>query len=159
MALAFICCAVAFCCFLIARTGDAISFLRARESPQARLAAQHRHLVARSRRVLSRQSRPLVHPRIATSREVLIRGVLILPRALSVPVARRLILIRPGLILIARGLIAVSQRLLIRPSEIVDADDAGTAAGRACRQLAHISPLAYRTKVTGAPRRGHHLTG
>lgn len=94
-----------------------------------------------------RQPRPLVHTRIATGREVFVRRVLVLAGAASVTIACRLILIRPSLILVARSLITVRQRLLIRPSDIIDADDTGTAAGRACRQLVHIPLSAYPQRV------------
>jgi hypothetical protein len=51
--------------------------------------------------------------RIATRREVLVGGSLILVRAASITITRRLIVIRPSLILIARRLVAIVESSVV----------------------------------------------
>lgn len=76
--------------------------------------------------------------RVATGREIVVGGVLIVIRASLVAVTRRLVAIGPRLILITRGLIVIRPRLILIARGLVAIVRAGQelgATGRAARYL------------------------
>ena len=73
----------------------------------ATLVTQLRHDFAVVSRSLARNGAPLIGGRVATGRELIVGGVLIVVRASLVALTGRLVVIRPRLILITRRLIAI----------------------------------------------------
>jgi hypothetical protein len=96
----------------ITKLGGPIT-LRPRSQPRrGTLSAHHRHGVTVPTRPLPRQSASVVCDRVATRREIIVGGVLILICASLITLTRRLIVIRPRLILITRRLVAITRPLV-----------------------------------------------
>ena len=91
----------------VTKCGGAIAIIRSLNPPGATLVTQLRHGFAVVSRSLARNGAPLIGGRVATGRELIVGGVLIVVRASLVALTGRLVVIRPRLILITRRLIAI----------------------------------------------------
>src|SRR5205823_1528518 len=126
----------------VTKLGSPIT-IRPRSQPcRGALTAHHRHGVAVPTRPLPRQSASVVSDRVATGREIIVGGVLILIRASLITLTRSLVVIRPRLILITRRLVAITRPLLAISQRAVthlinrggrELDAAGRAPRNPCR--------------------------
>src|SRR5205085_7483566 len=106
----------------ITKRGSPITILRRSQPRRRTLVAQDRHRGPVATRPLPRQRGPVISDRVATGREIIVSGVLILIRASLITPTPRLIVIRPRLVLITPRLV------LLRPPLVVIAREAITDA-------------------------------
>jgi hypothetical protein len=129
----------------VAKCGSSISLIRRSQPRRGAVVAYGRYGGSVATGPLPRQSAPLIGEPVATGREIVVRGVLILVRASLIAFTGGLVVIRPRLILITRRLVAIGPNLILVTLGLVTigrgpiAGEQLGAAGRAGRNRAHLA--------------------